>query len=193
MERAQPSSPLTKVVSRSFSGLKVLELGSGCGVVGLQIGHLCPTSNVFLTDLPEAMEILDYNVGQAKQMSDRVNIQTTTLDWAEPLPGCVAERQHDLVIISDCTYNSSSIPALVKTLAALMKRSPTALIVVSTKARHDSEAVFFDLMNDAGLGKLDHSKIGLPNGSRSVTGQTLETVDIYVYCNPMDQKSQEHQ
>lgn len=160
---------------------KVLELGSGCGIVGLQIAHLCPSSEVLLTDLHEAMGILDYNVKKSGLLSRRGKVATTVLDWDAALPDEMSRAKYDLVIVSDCTYNSDSIPALVQTLTAIVSSSPAALIVISMKVRHDSEAIFFDLMAEAGLGEIEHSTIPLPDRCRNHIGQSLEVIDVYVY------------
>jgi len=160
---------------------RVIELGSGCGIVGLELAHTYPTSDVLLTDLPEAMAILNHNVQSARFASERGQIATTVLDWDNALPDEVSSKHWDVIIVSDCTYNSDSIPALVKTLISLVERSPAALIVVSMKVRHDSEAIFFDLMAGAKLEEVDGVKVSLPDRQRKGSGQPLEEVYIYIY------------
>lgn len=41
--------------------------------------------------------------------------------------------------MSDVTYNTSSFPALLKTLRALLTRTPSAWVVLAYKERHPSE------------------------------------------------------
>ena len=149
--------------------------------MGLQIAQISPSSDVVLTDLREAMDILDYNVSRSRNPSSGLKLSAEILDWSEPLPESVVQRRFDLLIISDCTYNPDSIPALVETLAALIELSPTALIVISMKKRHESEAIFFGYMARSGLVQADHFYISLPDRQKSDTGQALETVDIYTY------------
>lgn len=173
---------LAKILKNNTSHTpRVIELGSGCGIVGLEVAHLCPVSDVYLTDLPETMDILNHNVSKAKFTSTRRRVATAILEWDKPLPDDVAKNYYDLVIVSDCTYNSDSIPALVRTLAALIANSPAALIVISMKVRHDSEAIFFDLMAEAGLIETESTSIELPDRIRQETKQPLEAVDVYVY------------
>ena len=150
--------------------------------MGLQLADLCSTSDVLLTDLQEAMDILNHNVEHAKFISSRGKVATAVLDWDEPLPEIVAKQKFDLVIVSDCTYNPDSIPGLVKTLNSIAEASPDSLIVVSLKVRHDSEAIFFDLMAGAEFVETEHTAIPLPDRCRSDTGQGLEVVEVYVYC-----------
>ena len=178
----RPTSDLAKLLQRSSTqGLSVLELGSGCGITGLQIADLCSGSTVLLTDLPEAMDILNRNVQFAQPISSVGKVTTTILDWDEPLPQVIAKQRFDLVILSDCTYNSDSIPGLVRTLSSVATSSPDALIAVSLKARHDSEAIFFELMAGAEFIETEYTVISLPDRYRRETGQDLEVVGVYVY------------
>ena len=175
-------SDLAKVLKMSIhGGPKVLELGSGCGIVGLQVADLCSTSDVLLTDLPDAMDILNHNVERAKSVFGRDQPATAILNWDEPFPEMISKKRFDLVVLSDCTYNPDSIPGLVKTLSSVTENSPDALVVVSLKVRHDSEAIFFDLMADAKFVEAERITIPLPDRHRSETGQELEVVKIYVY------------
>ncbi|KAF6234675.1 hypothetical protein HO173_007301 [Letharia columbiana] len=178
----RPTSDLAKLLQRTTPrGLRILELGSGCGLVGLQVADLCSTSDVLLTDLPEAMDVLNHNVEHARFVSNRGKIATAVLNWDEPLPERVAKQRLDLVIVSDCTYNPDSIPGLVKTLSSIAINSPNASVVVSMKVRHDSEAIFFELMVGAEFAEAEHTAIPLPDRYRSETGQELEVVEVYMY------------
>lgn len=170
------------LAASALQGFTVLELGSGCGVVGLQIARLFPKSSVLLTDLPEAMGILDYNMTRA-QLAENSTLKKGILDWDEELPESVLKDHFDLILVSDCTYNSDTIPALVSTLAALVARSPHALVVVSMKVRHESEKVFFTLMTSTGFDQVDHSAILLPSRQMEAVGQgAIETIDLYMFC-----------
>ena len=176
------TSDLAKLIQRTTPrGLRILELGSGCGIVGLQISDVCSTSDVLLTDLPQAMDILNYNVEHAKLESSRALPTTAVLDWDHPLPPVVAKQQSDLVIMSDCTYNPDSIPGLVKTLRSVAEISPNVLTVVSLKRRHDSEAMFFDLMATADFVESGYTAIPLSDQYRRETRQDLEVVEVYEY------------
>lgn len=178
----RPTSDLAKLLQRTTPrGLRILELGSGCGLVGLQVADLCSTSDVLLTDLPEAMDVLNHNVEHARFVSNRGKTATAILNWDEPLPERVAKQRLDLVIVSDCTYNPDSIPGLVKTLSSIAINSPNASVVVSMKVRHDSEAIFFELMVGAEFAEAEHTAIPLPDRYRSETGQELEVVEVYMY------------
>ncbi|KAL9123969.1 MAG: hypothetical protein Q9217_006655 [Psora testacea] len=165
---------------RHKCGLRILELGSGCGIVGIWMATSFPNTQVVLTDLPEAMEILGINVNHARvAMGSR--LEKAVLDWDEELPEDIVTRTFDLIIVSDCTYNCDSVPALVKTLATLIGQSFRALIVVSMKIRHESELVFFDLISEAGLAKLGKASVPFFSAHEMATQQPGEAADVYVF------------
>jgi len=89
---------------------RVLELGTGCGVVGISFAQLFPRCNIVLSDLPEAMEILDINIHRATPASNTKLIRLV-LDWHLELPAALETAIFDLVLISDCTYNSDRFVA----------------------------------------------------------------------------------
>lgn len=168
--------------------LAVIELGSGCGIVGIGLAQLLPDCQVLLTDLPEAEEIITRNI-KASTVPESSSVSFRVLDWEAPIPASVADRYFDLILVSDCTYNSDSIPALVKTLSALAKRSPEAVVVISMKVRHASEQVFFELMDGCRLDIIDHTTIPLPIMQGSEAGEGNNSVHIYAFrasknCEP---------
>lgn len=160
--------------------LNVLELGSGCGIVGIALAQMAPYCNVLLTDLPEAMDILYHNVSEAKPALQS-KLATTPLNWDSGLPSMVKAQTFNLILVSDCTYNADSLPSLVRTLSTLKSYSTDAHIIVSMKVRHPSEAVFFDLMLKSGLEITEHVFITMPDDNRRSTGLGLETVEIYTF------------
>lgn len=177
-----PSQSTRILSAQNPARLSVLELGSGCGIVGIALAQMRPRCDVLLTDLPEAMEILGRNISIA-QPSEGSDLTKTTLDWEDDIPRHIRERAIDVILISDCTYNSDSLPALVRTLSNLTLSSMEAQVILSMKVRHSSEAAFFDLMSDAGFVEVEHSSIDLPDRLRSQRGERRELVEIYVFCH----------
>lgn len=141
------------------SRLQAVELGAGCGIVGIALATMLPNCDVLLTDLPEVEEIVTHNVQAASpQPSSQIRFQT--LDWDEPPPDLFSQPI-DLILVSDCTYNADSLPTLVSVLVQLVRTSPEALVLVALKRRHESEAIFFDLMRAAAFASLQ-TDIQLP-------------------------------
>ena len=101
------------------------------------------------------------------------------LDWKEPLPAKVDSRINDLIIVSECTYNTETLQPLVDTLSSLIMRSPKAVIVLATKTRHASEAAFFGMMRAAGL--IEDGKIRVPLTGEPGTGYADWATDVGVH------------
>jgi methylase of polypeptide subunit release factors len=87
----------------------VLELGTGCGMVGIAIAQIIPNSKVLLTDLPEAREIVERNINSVTT-APGASLAFMELDWDADLPHDLqsASDQLDLVLAADCTYNPDS-------------------------------------------------------------------------------------
>jgi predicted nicotinamide N-methyase len=159
----------------TFKRLKVLELGSGCGIVGISLAQAIPDCDVLLTDLPEAREIAERNIAS---MNPAMGSKATFLElnWDQPLPQAVQAKPFDLILVADCTYNPDSAPSLVQTLTALVEKAPKSVVLLAMKVRHQSELVFFDLMRDAEFVQQPPLKLVLP-----APGSEPEDVLVYVF------------
>lgn len=88
------------------AALCVLELGTGCGIVGLTLAALLPGASLTLTDLPDAEEIVAHNLSHTHDLlAPGSRAAFAELDWAAPLPAVPAPH---LVLAADCTYNPDS-------------------------------------------------------------------------------------
>ncbi|KAK8168015.1 putative methyltransferase-domain-containing protein [Phyllosticta citrichinensis] len=174
------SSPLlvSTLSSASYRKLNVLELGCGCGIVGISLAQIIPDCHVWMTDLPEAREIAQKNIA-AMNPAMASSGRFETLDWDKPLPQAIEHQSYDMIVVSDCTYNPDSSPALVKTLLALVARSPKAIVVLAMKVRHESEAIFFDLMAKAGF--LTATTAWQPLPCERTDYDSATKVDIYIF------------
>ncbi|CAI7662934.1 unnamed protein product [Penicillium glandicola] len=169
----EPKIPaLKRVLSNVNPPLQVVELGAGCGIAGIALATMLPNCSVLLTDLPEVEEIIKRNINVA-QLSPMSSVHYRNLDWDDP-PDELCSRPIELILVSDCTYNADSLPALVSTLDRLVGTSPEAIILVALKRRHDSETVFFDLMQSAGFTAVQDS-VQIPS-------QHDEMDEIEFYC-----------
>ncbi|KAI5290053.1 hypothetical protein KEM54_002575 [Ascosphaera aggregata] len=147
---------------QSRKNLQVIELGTGCGMVGIYIAQTFPRVSVLLTDLEDAREVVELNLSQSRAARES-SATFQVLDWNEDLPVNVRQMRPDLVIVSDCTYNEDSFTALTQTLSRLADTSPELLILVTYKERHQSEKAFFEGMLDRGFEVRGRSTIALPD------------------------------
>ncbi|KGO75650.1 hypothetical protein PITC_030750 [Penicillium italicum] len=170
----EPKIPALKRVLSNIRSqpLQVVELGAGCGIAGIALASMLPNCSVLLTDLPEVEDIITRNI-HAAQLANMSSLHYQNLDWDNP-PDELCPRPIELILVSDCTYNADSLPALVSALDRLVQTSPEAIILVALKRRHDSETVFFDLMGSAGFTAVQDS-VEIPS-------QHDEVDEIEFYC-----------
>ncbi|KAL2062864.1 hypothetical protein VTL71DRAFT_5936 [Oculimacula yallundae] len=176
MKTAQTSSSLPELPilqgQLSKPDLNVLELGAGCGIVGITLRQLLPNiSQMILTDLPEATSILTHNIALCSPVPSH-----SVLDWSVPLPSEIASTKWNLVLIADCTYNPDVVPDLVNTLGRLADGNEDLMVLLAMKVRHSSEAVFFALMEEGGWIVKESIKLPLP-----VLGGEDEEIEIFVF------------
>lgn len=163
------------LLSATYRRLNVIELGAGCGTVGISLAQSVPDCDVLLTDLPEVTELIEANIARMRPaMSSHARFEP--LDWLRPLPEKLQNRNTNLIIVSECTYNTDTLEPLVGILLQLLVRSPKAVIVVSTKTRHDSEAAFFELMKNAGI--VEEGRMRLPLSGQPGSGYADSATDV---------------
>lgn len=105
-----------------------LELGSGCGVVGMS-ASLLGARSVTLTDLPELLPFLQANVDanlknieharEQQVMSLDCVITCESCDWTEQLPHIFQKTLYDVILVADCIWIESLVLPLFDTLKNL--------------------------------------------------------------------------
>lgn len=116
--------------SRSLKGRKVLELGAGCGLVGLLCAHL--GADVTLTDTKEVMAFTQSNVDKNALPPDSDGrISVRELLWGTDSTAAFERGSYDLVVGSDVTYYQVLFEPLMITLLQLAHRE-TEIILAHT-------------------------------------------------------------
>ncbi|CCG82618.1 Putative uncharacterized protein [Taphrina deformans PYCC 5710] len=122
---------------------KVVEVGSGTGVVGLSCAQtldLGLRGHLILTDLPAVLPILRRNVA-LNGLAPAVSVRP--LAWGQPVGPDLANC--DVVLAADCVYLEHLFQPLLDTLLALMLR-PGAVAYLAYKKRRRADARFFKLL-----------------------------------------------
>lgn len=159
------------------TNLNVLELGAGCGIVGITLSQFfnANLSQVILTDLPEASDILTQNLSPPTLCHSSPPTHQV-LDWSSPLPPNIAATKWDIVLVADCTYNPDVVPDLVATLRSIAEQNSDVLVLLAMKVRHESEMVFFELMRDAGWVVRERARVEMP-----VLGGEEQEIEVFVF------------
>lgn len=106
-----PLSTLLPLSPHRTQPLTVLELGTGCGIVGMTLALTIPNCTVHLSDLPEARDIVERNMTDPSlRLAPGSSLAFTELDWDNELPAWLTHpnSKTDLVLAADCTYNPDS-------------------------------------------------------------------------------------
>lgn len=138
-----------------LSGLKVLELGCGLGVVGLTAATL--GAQVTLTDLPEALTLLRYNINENKSKIASMGgyAIAESLVWGDSTSELLQE-EFDLIVLADCVYYEEAVESLIQTLLQLNKPlSKKKTVIYLTQELRDSEIqkrlweMFYEKLTDS--------------------------------------------
>lgn len=133
-----------------WKGKRVLELGSGCGLVGLHLG--CLGANVVMTDCEDVIEHTraNMNSSQNKELVRRAGgcVGCEVLAWGQPSRFQPAE--FDVVIASDCVYHEHLFDPFLRTLASLSSPANYTLLCHEWR-RLDLENSFFETLCEWGF------------------------------------------
>ena len=130
----------------TFRGLRVCELGAGCGLVSVAMLH-AGASRVVATDLESNTPLLFSNVSRNAPRGAEVGKEwdVKALTWGADAAEALDYEPFDLVVATDCMYVPESATALADTLEALVFGG-------LTKRRRD----------DDGLTKTSRAPFGAP-------------------------------
>ncbi|XP_057725541.1 uncharacterized protein LOC130941154 [Arachis stenosperma] len=119
------SSPSTSPLSAAFSGsqrqLRILELGSGTGIVGI-VAAATLGGNVTITDLPHVVPNLQFNTDANKEVvtSNGGAVTVAALRWGNVDDVAEIGRDFDVVLASDVVYHDHLYEPLLETLRFLL-------------------------------------------------------------------------
>lgn len=109
-------------------------------MVGIYAAELLNPKRVYLTDLPDALEIMQQNVDLMKN-TNKVEMFVRELSWG---PGKLSKYNDvDLVLLTDVLYNQGSHDVLLDTLDWLLDNAGCRALL-SYKERNPDEREFFE-------------------------------------------------
>ncbi|KAG8369479.1 hypothetical protein BUALT_Bualt14G0018000 [Buddleja alternifolia] len=123
----------------SLQGKKVVELGSGCGLVGCIAALL--GAQVILTDLPDRLKLLKKNVETNLYGDVRGSAKVNELTWGDDLDPDFTDPLPDYVIGSDVIYSEGAVMDLMETLAELCGKQTT--VILAGELRNDAILEYF--------------------------------------------------
>jgi len=133
-----------------LKGKRVLELGTGTGLVGM-VAHLLGAQQVVLTDREEILSVtrdnVRHNMPHAVSPSDTDHpssspIMIKPLLWGSGEESCLGGA-FDFVFAADLLYNNEHHEALLQTLLAVCADTSTTVIMVQKWRDSSKESGFF--------------------------------------------------
>ncbi|KAK6921330.1 Lysine methyltransferase, partial [Dillenia turbinata] len=136
---------------------KVVELGSGCGLVGCIAALL--GAHVILTDLPDRLRLLKKNVEtNLNHVQLKGSATVSELVWGDYLGPEFLQPLPDYVLGSDVIYSEAAVVDLLDTLTQLCGEHTT--IFLAGELRNDSVLEYFleTAMKDFVIGRVEQAQ-----------------------------------
>jgi len=128
---------------------RILELGSGTGLVGLVAALLENSADVVITDQDQLLELMQQNVDlNFPPLPDEAgrNIKVAELDWGKEIPSTL-DAASDVILAADCVYFEPAFPLLVDTLCRLAPVGEPREILFCWKKRRKADKRFFQMLH----------------------------------------------
>ncbi|XP_051133137.1 uncharacterized protein LOC127252845 [Andrographis paniculata] len=122
-----------------LQGKNVIELGSGCGLVGCIAALL--GAQVTLTDLPDRLKLLKKNVETNLYGHIRGSATVKELTWGDDLDSNFTDPLPDIVVGSDVVYSEGAVTDLIETLMQLCGQQTT--VILAGELRNDAILEYF--------------------------------------------------
>lgn len=164
------SSPILPLLSLPVSQpnskpIRILELGSGTGLVGIAAASLLH-AHVTLTDLPHVLPNLQFNAdaNAAATVTNGGTVEVRCLRWGEPNDMGSLGHQFDLILASDVVYHDHLFDPLLNTLSFFLQGR--VVFVMAHLRRWKKDGVFFKRARKLFEVRMVHTDEPLP-GSRT--------------------------
>ncbi|CAN4080068.1 unnamed protein product [Withania somnifera] len=147
--RRNGSTPFSELFKRPEKGgslpLRILELGSGTGVVGIAAAAILG-AKVTVTDLPHVLPNIQFNVDANSQVLEQQSgvVDVAALSWGESQHMEAVGTDYDLILGSDVVYHDHLYDPLIKTLRFFLLGGGNKMAFVMAHLRRwKKESVFF--------------------------------------------------
>ena len=142
-------------IIENLKRFNILELGAGCGLVGLTLLHL-GAKYVLLTDMEVCLPTLNENVFKNTQTSMRDRVQVMPYVWGE-VTTALTKRQgkFDIIVAAEVLYDEVNSRLLAQSAVQLLAKN--GIMFVSMGRNRNGEATFVDVMNKNGYNTVEVS------------------------------------
>lgn len=127
-------------LAQRWRGKKIVELGSGTGLVGFVVAKLELQTETWITDQDAMLKLMAQNL-ELNPEGDPCYV--AELEWGRPLPSDVPQKP-DILLLADCVYLEVAFQPLVDTMKDLS--SETTEILFCYMKRRKADKRFFTLL-----------------------------------------------
>ena len=171
---------------------RILELGCGCGLVGLTLAQCFPECQIMLTDLPKHETFIKSNIehflarnsDRHRRSNEDQQVTFQSLDWTCVIPPSIRDDNFDIVLATDVTYNPDTSPDLTEALSKLVAQKSDTVVVIGMKTRHSSENVFFECMEQHNFVIQDRTHVLAPSldiNFEDSSQNDAEAINLYTF------------
>ncbi|XP_055496920.1 EEF1A lysine methyltransferase 3-like [Leucoraja erinacea] len=140
----------------NFAGKKIIELGSGTGIVGIMAVLL--GGDVTFTDRPYVLQQIERNIADNIPSDSRHRAKVGALMWGTDQENYPAD--FDIVLGSDIIYSPTQVPGLLKTLTHLCGDNTSIYLCSNFPARVGSENFHKEILPKQFNSEFIHSSKG---------------------------------
>ncbi|GAQ90561.1 hypothetical protein KFL_006560050 [Klebsormidium nitens] len=117
-----------------FRAKSCVELGAGCGLVGLTVAFL-GAARVILTDMPDRLRLLRQNVedNYVAPKGSPASLEVVELLWSTEPTAALLDPRPDWIVASDVVYDDETFADLLTTLKELSTSETTIIIAVELR------------------------------------------------------------
>jgi predicted nicotinamide N-methyase len=129
-----------------FKSKRVIELGSGLGLVGISVLRALEPECFLFTDCNlSVLDILQKNIElNANEKAFKcLQYSVEQLDWQHCKENHIFQQDYDIVLAADVVFDTSLVPSLVSVLSRLLSKQRDAVAVLSTTVRNEGTYVYF--------------------------------------------------
>ncbi|KAF9620527.1 hypothetical protein IFM89_013148 [Coptis chinensis] len=160
----QPSNNPLSPILKCGRPLRILELGSGTGLVGIAAAAILLHANVTITDLPHVLPNIQFNAtansGALELNSGTVDVRS--LRWGEAEDMEAIGRDFDIVLGTDVVYHDNLYDPLLRTLQFFLGEESNIVFVMAHLRRWKKESAFFKKAKKMFQVQTIHSDAPLP-------------------------------
>ena len=140
---------------KNLKRFNVLELGAGCGLVGLTLLHL-GAKFVLLSDMDICMATLNKNVIKNTQTSMKDSVQTMSYIWGDAATALIKPKgKFDVIVAAEVLYEEADSRLLAQSAVQLLAEG--GVMFVSMGRNRNGENAFVNVMNKNGYSTIEVS------------------------------------